>query len=64
MQRVMLQSRIHRATVTQADLRGVGSLTIDRDLLDAADPLPGRRVDVVDVDSGSRLPTYPIEGEQ
>ncbi len=60
----MLHSKIHRATVTQADLHYVGSLTIDRDLMDAADLLPGQQVDVVDVDNGNRLTTYAIEGER
>ena len=60
----MLHSKIHRATVTQADLHYVGSLTIDRDLLDAADLWPGQQVDVVDVDNGNRLTTYAIEGER
>lgn len=64
MQRFMLHSKIHRATVTQADLHYVGSLTIDKDLMDAADMLPGQQVDVVDVDNGSRLTTYAIEGER
>ncbi len=64
MQRFMLHSKIHRATVTQADLHYVGSLTIDRDLLDAADLWPGEQVDVVDVDNGNRLTTYAIEGER
>lgn len=64
MQRFMLQCKIHRATVTQADLHYVGSLTIDRDLMDAADLLPGQQVDVVDVDNGNRLTTYAIEGER
>ena len=64
MQRTMLKSKIHRATVTQADLHYVGSLTIDRDLMDAAGLLPGQQVDVVDVDNGSRLTTYAIEGER
>jgi aspartate 1-decarboxylase len=62
--RFMLHSKIHRATVTQADLHYVGSLTIDRDLMDAADLLPGQQVDVVDVDNGNRLTTYAIEGER
>ncbi len=62
MQRMMLHSKIHRATVTQADLHYVGSLTIDRDLMDAADLLVGQQVDVVDVDNGHRLTTYAIEG--
>ena len=64
MHRFMLHSKIHRATVTQADLHYVGSLTIDRDLMDAADLLPGQQVDVVDVDNGNRLTTYAIEGER
>ena len=64
MMRTMLKSKIHRATVTQADLHYVGSLTIDRDLMDAADMLPGQQVDIVDVDNGNRLTTYAIEGER
>lgn len=64
MLRNMLHSKIHRATVTQADLHYVGSLTIDRDLMDAAGMLPGQQVDVVDVDNGNRLTTYAIEGER
>ena len=60
----MLHSKIHRATVTQADLHYVGSLTIDMDLLDAAGMLPGQQVDVVDIDNGNRLTTYAIEGER
>lgn len=58
----MLTSKIHRATVTQADLHYVGSLTIDEDLLDAADLLPGEQVHVVDIDNGARLVTYTIAG--
>jgi aspartate 1-decarboxylase len=60
----MLKSKIHRATVTQADLHYVGSLTVDRDLLDAADLLAGEQVHVVDVTNGARLVTYVIEGER
>lgn len=60
--RTMMTSKIHRATVTQADLHYVGSITIDEDLLDAADLLPGERVDVVDVANGARLSTYVIPG--
>ena len=60
----MLKSKIHRATVTQADLHYVGSITIDADLLDAADLLPGEQVAVVDVTNGARLETYVIEGER
>jgi aspartate 1-decarboxylase len=60
--REMLKSKIHRATVTQADLHYVGSITISGELLEAADLLPGEKVDVVDIDNGSRLSTYVIEG--
>jgi aspartate 1-decarboxylase len=62
MLRTMLKSKIHRATVTQADLHYVGSVTVDQDLLDAADLLPGEQVAVVDVTNGARLETYAIPG--
>ena len=64
MMRTMLKSKIHRATVTQADLHYVGSVTIDEDLLDAADLLPGEQVAIVDVTNGARLETYVIPGER
>ena len=64
MYRTMFKSKIHRATVTQADLNYVGSITIDPDLMDAADLLPGEQVAVVDVTNGARLETYVIEGER
>jgi len=64
MLRTMLKSKIHRATVTQSDLHYVGSLTLDRDLMDAADLLPGELIHLVDVDNGARLETYVIEGER
>ena len=64
MMRTMLKSMIHRATVTQADLHYVGSVTVDEDLLDAADLLPGEQVAVVDVTNGARLETYVIPGER
>jgi aspartate 1-decarboxylase len=64
MLRPMLLGKIHRATVTDADLHYVGSLTLDLDLMDAAGLLPGQQVDVVDVTNGSRLTTYAIEGER
>ncbi|MEV6629982.1 aspartate 1-decarboxylase [Actinoplanes sp. NPDC051470] len=64
MQRTMLKSKIHRATVTQADLHYVGSVTVDEDLLDAADILPGEKVAIVDVTNGARLETYTIPGER
>ena len=60
--RTMLKSKIHRATVTQADLHYVGSVTVDEDLLDAADLLPGEKVAIVDVTNGARLETYTIAG--
>ena len=63
LQRPMMISKIHRATVTQADLHYVGSITVDADLLDAVDLVPGQQVDVVDVTNGSRLTTYVIPGE-
>ncbi|WP_369212384.1 aspartate 1-decarboxylase [Streptomyces flavofungini] len=62
--RTMFKSKIHRATVTQADLHYVGSVTIDADLLDAADLLPGELVHIVDITNGARLETYTIEGER
>ena len=60
--RTMLKSKIHRATVTQADLHYVGSVTIDEDLMDAADLLPGEQVAIVDINNGARLETYTIAG--
>jgi aspartate 1-decarboxylase len=62
MQRVMLKSKIHRATVTDSDLHYVGSITIDPDLLEAADILEHEQVHVVDVDNGARFETYAIAG--
>ncbi len=64
MLRTMMTSKIHRATVTQADLHYVGSVTVDADLLDAADLLPGEQVHIVDVTNGARLETYTIAGER
>ena len=64
MLRTMMNSKIHRATVTQADLHYVGSVTVDEDLLDAADLLPGELVHIVDVTNGARLETYTIAGER
>ncbi len=63
LQRPMMISKIHRATVTEADLHYVGSITIDSTLMDATDLIPGQQVDVVDVTNGSRLSTYVIRGE-
>ena len=62
MLRTMLTSKIHRATVTQADLHYVGSVTVDADLLDAADLYEGEKVAIVDVTNGARIETYTIAG--
>ncbi|MER7916667.1 MULTISPECIES: aspartate 1-decarboxylase [unclassified Streptomyces] len=62
MYRTLMKSKIHRATVTQADLHYVGSVTVDADLMRAADLMPGEKVDIVDIDNGARLSTYVIEG--
>jgi aspartate 1-decarboxylase len=64
MQRVMLKSKIHRATVSDCDLHYVGSITIDPDLLEAADILEHEQVHVVDVDNGARFETYTIPGQR
>ncbi len=64
MQRHMLKSKIHRATVTESNLHYVGSVTIDEDLMDAADLLSGEQVTVVDITNGARLQTYVIPGER
>ena len=63
MMRMMMKSKIHRATVTQADLHYVGSVTIDSALMEAADLLKGEQVAIVDVTNGARLETYVIPGE-
>jgi len=63
MQRNMLKSKIHRATITDADLNYEGSLTIDKDLLDAVDLRPYERVMVYNINNGERFDTYAIEGE-
>ncbi|MEO7601818.1 MAG: aspartate 1-decarboxylase [Sphingomicrobium sp.] len=62
MHRIMMKSKIHRATVTQADLDYVGSVTLDADLMDAADLLEGEQVAVVDITNGARIETYVIPG--
>ena len=62
LQRPMMLSKIHRATVTEADLEYVGSITIDEELMAAADMLPNQQVDVLDIDNGARLTTYVIPG--
>jgi len=60
----MLHSKIHRATVTDANLNYVGSITIDRDLLDSAHMRVGQKVDIVNVNNGERFSTYIIPGER
>jgi aspartate 1-decarboxylase len=60
--RTMMKSKIHRATVTQADVDYVGSVTIDVDLMSAADILPGEQVAIADITNGTRLETYAIAG--
>jgi aspartate 1-decarboxylase len=60
----MMKSKIHRAVVTDADVDYVGSITVDRDLMDLADLLEFEQVAVVDIDNGARLETYVIEGER
>ena len=64
MMRQMLKSKIHRATVTHAELHYEGSLTIDRDLMDAVDLAAGERVQVYNINNGERFDTYVIEGER
>src|SRR3954464_8173988 len=64
MNRTMLKSKIHRATVTDCDLHYVGSITVDPDLLQAADILEFEQVAIVDVDNGARFETYTIAGER
>lgn len=64
MRRIMLKSKIHRATITGSDLNYVGSITIDPDLLEAADILPHEQVHVLDVDNGARFETYALVGER
>ncbi|GAA3728769.1 aspartate 1-decarboxylase [Salinactinospora qingdaonensis] len=64
MQRTLINGKIHRATVTQADLHYVGSITIDADLMEAANLVEGEQVHVVDIDNGNRLVTYAITGDR
>lgn len=64
MLRMMLNSKIHRATVTEADLNYVGSITIDQDLLDAVGMLPNEKVHIVNNNNGARFETYIIAGER
>ena len=64
MQVEVLKSKIHRVTITQANLSYVGSITIDEDLLDAANMIAGEKVQIVNVNNGERLETYIIKGER
>jgi aspartate 1-decarboxylase len=61
--RTMMKAKIHRATVTEANLNYVGSITIDKEILDALDILPNEKVQIVNNNNGARLETYVIEGE-
>ncbi|AQR79470.1 aspartate 1-decarboxylase [Paenibacillus larvae] len=60
--RTMMKAKIHRATVTEANLNYIGSVTIDQDILDAVDMLPGEKVQIVNNNNGTRLETYIIPG--
>lgn len=60
----VLKSKLHRVTVTQADLNYIGSITIDEDLMDAANLIEGERVQIVNINNGERLETYVIRGER
>lgn len=60
----VLKSKIHRVSVTEANLNYVGSITIDEDLMDAANIIQGEKVQIVDVNNGERLETYVIKGER
>jgi aspartate 1-decarboxylase len=64
MQIQVLKSKLHRVTVTQADLNYIGSVTIDEDLMDAANLIEGERVQIVNVNNGERLETYVISGDR
>jgi len=64
MQRIVLRSKIHRATVTEADLNYEGSMTIDKNLMEAAGMLPFEQIKVYNINNGERFDTYAIEGER
>ena len=64
MQIQVLKSKIHRATVTQADLNYIGSITIDEDLMDAANMIEHEKVQVLNINNGERIETYIIKGER
>ena len=60
----VLKSKIHRATITEADLNYIGSITVDEDLMDAANLIENEKVDVLNITNGERLTTYVIKGER
>jgi len=60
----VIKSKIHRATITQADLNYIGSITIDEDLMDAANLIENEKVDIFNINNGERLTTYVIKGER
>lgn len=60
----VIKSKIHRATITQADLNYIGSITVDEDLMDAANLIENEKVDVLNITNGERLTTYVIKGER
>jgi len=64
MERILFKSKIHRASITDANLEYEGSLTIDQDLMEAADILPYEKVDVVNINTGDRFTTYAIKGKR
>ena len=64
MQVEVLKSKLHRVTITEADLNYIGSITIDEDLMDAANMIEGEKVQVVNINNGERLETYIIKGER
>lgn len=64
MERILFKSKIHRASITDANLEYEGSLTIDQDLMEAADILPYEKVDVVNINTGDRFTTYAIKGKK
>lgn len=64
MQVEVVKSKIHRVRVTEADLNYIGSITIDEDLLDAANMIEGEKVQIVNINNGERLETYTIKGER
>jgi len=59
----VLKSKIHRVTITDADLNYIGSITLDKNLIDAANIIPGEKVQIVNINNGERLETYVIEGK-